>query len=342
MSDFSHIICLTISFSQAIRLTISAVVAVKWIPSWLAEKYSLIYIVKGVHVFDFEEAKKLLGIEDKRRVSVVLAQLRNRGFLISWRDSVDPRRKFFRLLSPEDVVFAFGIQSSADEKSVLGKLREALKHLEYVVGGAYASFKHHGYTVPGKVDLHVKREDVDKWVAFLADREVAVSIDGIPAEKPRKESIHIHSDLTEDMLRESVVVDGIRYFKPEVLVVEGLKIEDRFGLMDALAILISKRKELEWRKLVHLAEREAVVRKLGCTLEIINHEAKREVFPEEKAEEIRKKTDLSYLMIFPKSMEATPFREEEKKYYTSLGKRWNMKIHLSRAFISKIVTDLVR
>lgn len=137
-------------------------IAVKWIPSWLAEKYSLIYIVKGVDAFDFEEAKKLLGIEDKRMVSIVLAQLRNRGFLISWRDSVDPRRKFFRLISPEDAVLTFGIQNSAEEKSVLGKLREALKHLEYVVGGAYASFKYHSYTVPGKVDLHVKREDLDK------------------------------------------------------------------------------------------------------------------------------------------------------------------------------------
>lgn len=314
----------------------------KWIPRWLAEKYSLIYIVKGVDAFDFEEAKKLLEIEDKRMVSVVLAQLRNRGFLISWRDTVDPRRKFFRLISPEDAVFAFGIQNSAEEISVLGKLREALKHLKYVVAGAYASFKYHGYTVPGKVDLHVKREDLDKWVALLADREVAVSIDGIPAEKARKENVHIHSNLIEDMLKESVVVDEVRYLKPEVLVVEGLKGEDRFSLIDALAILISKRKELEWRKLIHLAEREGVVRKLGCTLEIINYEAKREVFPREKVEEIRKEADLSYLITFPKSVEVTPFRGEEKEYYAGLGKRWNMKIYLSRAFVSKIVTDLVR
>jgi len=315
---------------------------VKWIPSWLAEKYSLIYIAKGLNAFDFEEAKKLLGIEDKRMVSIVLAQLRNRGFLISWRDSVDPRRKFFRLISPEDTVFAFGIQNSAKERSVLGKLREALKHLEYVVGGAYASFKYHGYTVPGKIDLHVKREDLDKWVALLADPEVAVSINGIPAEKTKKENVHIHSNLTEDMLKESAIADEVRYLKPEVLVVDGLKGEDKFSLMDALAILISKRKELEWQKLIHLAEREGAVRKLGCILEIINYEAKQEIFPKEKVEKIRKKTDLSYLITFPKSMEATPFREEEKEHYADLGKKWNMKIYLSRAFVSKIVTDLVK
>lgn len=314
----------------------------KWIPNWLAEKYSLIYIAKGIDAFDFEEAKKLLGIEDKRMVSTVLAQLRNRGFLISWRDSVDLRRKIFRLISPEDAVLAFGIQNSAEEKSVLGKLQEALKHLEYVVGGAYASFKYHAYTVPSKVDLHVKREDLDKWVALLADREVAVSINGIPAEKTKKENVHIHSNLTEDMLKQSVIVDEVRYLKPEVLVIEGLKSEDKFNLMDALAILISKRKELEWRKLIHLAEREGAVRKMGCVLEIINYEAKREIFPKEKAEEIRKKADLSYLITFPKSVEVTPFRGKEKEHYADLGKRWNMKIYLSKAFVSKIVTDLAR
>ena len=314
----------------------------KWIPNWLAKNYSLIYIIKEVDAFDFEEAKKLLGIEDKRRVSVVLAQLRNRGFLISWRDSVDPRRKFFRLISPKDAVFAFGIQNSAKERSVSGKLQEALKRLEYVAAGAYASFKYHGYTVPGKVDLHVKRKDSDKWVALLADREVAVSIDSLPAEKARKKNVHIHSDLTEDMLQESVVIDEIRYLKPEILVIEGLKGEDRFSLMDAFAILISKRKELEWQKLIHLAKREGIVRKLGCTLEIINYEANRKFFPKTKVEQIRKKADLSYSITFPKKVEATPFRREEKEHYALLGKRWNMKIYLSKAFVSKIVTDLVR
>ncbi|MDI6904969.1 MAG: hypothetical protein QMD13_05725 [Candidatus Bathyarchaeia archaeon] len=149
-------------------------------------------------------------------------------------------------------------------------------------------------------------------MALLADREVAVSVDGIPAEKARKENVHIHSNLTEDMLKESAVVDEVRYLKPELLVVDGLKGEDRFSLMDALAILISKRKELEWRKLIHLAEREGAVRKLGCVLEIINYEAKREIFPKEKVEKIRKKADLSYLITFPKSVEVTPFREKKK------------------------------
>jgi len=314
----------------------------EWIPKWLAEKYSLIHLVKGVDTFDFEEAKKILGIKDKRVASIVLTQLRNRGFLISWRDSVDPRRKFFRLISPESVIFAFGVQNSAEDKSVKGKLREALRRLEYVVAGAYASFKYHSYSVPGKLDLHVKKEDLDKWVALLAERGVAISIDDIHAERPGKESVHIHSDLTDDMLNESVIIDKIRYLRPEALIVKGLESEDSFGLIDAFAILITKRNELDWAKLLQLAEREGVIRQLGAALEMINYEARRETFSEARIEKIRKKADLSHLITFPKTEEVAPFKKEEKEYYVDLGRKWNMKIYLSKAFASKIVADLVR
>lgn len=314
----------------------------KWIPSWLAEKYSLIHLVRGVNTFDFDEAKKFLGIEDKRVVSIILTQLRKRGFLISWRDSVDPRRKLFRLIPPESAIFAFGIENSAEDKSIEGKLQESLKHLEYVVGGAWASFRYHGYSVPGKLDLHVKREDLDKWVALLTEPGVAISIDDILAERPGKDSVHIHSDLTDDTLDESVVIDRIRYLRPEALAVEGIASEDSFSLMDALAILIVKRNELDWGELLQLAERGGVTRQLGCTLEMINYEAGREVFSESRIKKMRERADLSRLMTFPKTVEVAPFKKEEKEYYEDLGKKWNVKIYLSRAFVSKIVSDLVR
>ena len=313
----------------------------KWIPKWLAEKYSLINLVRGVNTFDFGEAKKIFRIEDKRVVSIVLTQLRNRGFLISWRDSVDPRRKLFRLISPESVIFAFGIQNFAEDKSLKGKLQEALKHLEYVVAGASAAFRYHGYSVPGKLDLHVKREDLDKWVALLAERGIAISIDDIPAERPAKESVHIHSDLTDDVLSESVMIDKLRYLRPEVLVVEGLEREDSFSLMDAFAILITKRNELDWVKLLSLAEREGLVSQLGCALELINYAAGREIFSGARIKKIRERADLSRLITFPKTVEVAPFKKEEKEYWVDLGKKWNMKIYLTEAFVSKIVADLI-
>jgi len=314
----------------------------RWIPNWLAEKYSLLYLSRGVEAFDFEEAKRIFKLEDKRVVSIILTQLRNRGFLISWRDSVDPRRKFFKLISPESIVFAFGVQNLTRDKTLFAKIQASSKHLDCVIGGAYASFKHHRYSTPGKIDIHVNKEDLEKWVALLTDKGTAISIDAIPSEKTGKENVHIHSDLTNDTLKQSTIINGIRYLTPEILVVEGLKSEDRLSLIDALAILITKRDELDYDKLLRLAEREGVTRKLGCVLEMINYEAGREMFPTRQIAEIQGRTDTSYLTSFPKKIETAPFTEEEKEHYMDIGKRWNVKIYLSKAFVSKIVTDLVR
>ena len=314
----------------------------RWIPNWLAEKYSLLYLGRGVEAFDFEEAKKIFKLEDKRVVSIILTQLRNRGFLISWRDSVDPRRKFFKLISPENIVFAFGVQNLTRDKTLFAKIQAASKHLNYVIGGAYASFKYHRYSTPGKVDIHVNKEDLEKWVALLTDKGIAISMDAIPSEKTGKENVHIHSGLTNDTLKESTNINGIRYLTPEILVIEGLKSENQFGLTDALAILITKRDELDHDKILRLAEREGVTRKLGCALEIINYETGRETFPTKQIAEIQRRTDTSYHTSFPKTIETIPFAEEEKEHYRDIGKRWNMKITLSKAFVSKIVTDLVR
>ncbi|NIW14451.1 MAG: hypothetical protein GWN31_11090, partial [Candidatus Thorarchaeota archaeon] len=72
----------------------------------------------------------------------------------------------------------------------------------------YASFKHHRYSTPGKIDVHVNKEDLEKWVALLTDKGTAISIDAVPSEKTGKENVHIHSDLTNDMLKESTIISG--------------------------------------------------------------------------------------------------------------------------------------
>jgi hypothetical protein len=66
------------------------------------------------------------------------------------------------------------------------------------------------------------------------------------------------------------------------------------------------------------------------------------MFPTRQIVEIQGRTDTSYLISFPKTIKTAPFTKEEKEHYMDIGKRWNMKIYLSKAFISKIVTDLVR
>ena len=314
----------------------------RWIPNWLAKRYSLLYLNRGDLAFDFEEAKRIFNLEDKRVVSAIVSQLRNRGVLVSWRDPVDPRRKFFKLIPPESLVIAFGIQNSTKDKTLFAKLRAASKHHDYVVGGAYAAFQHHHYSTPGKINIHVEKKDLETWVALLTDKPTAIAIDAIPTEKTGTRTVHLHSNLTNELRNESTVINGIRYRTPEPLVIEGLKREDQLSLTDAIAILITKGNDLNSEKTLRLAEREGATRKLGCLLEIINYEAEREIFPKREIEEIETRTNTSYPLAFPEQAETKPFAEEEKAHYREIGKKWNMKIHLNKAFISKIVTDLAR
>jgi hypothetical protein len=281
-----------------------------------------------------------LGVEDKRILSKVLTQLRDRGFLISRRDPSDPRRKLFKLIDPESMVIAFAIQNKARSRATLDKLMAAQSlGLSYVLAGSYASYKYHGYAVPGKIDIYVKREDLGKWVALLSERGVAISIDDIPAEKARKEHVHVHSSLTQELMRESVVIGGLRYLTKEYLVVQGLKEQEEFTLVDAFAILITRRDEMDWERLLSLAEREGVVRELGCSLDLINSEAR--WFSSERIARIFKRVEHMPTTAFPRDVTTGPF-SEEREHYEEIAKKWNMKIYISRAFVAKIVGDLIR
>ena len=312
----------------------------RWIPSWIAKRYSALYTNKKTDVFEFEEAKKILGIRDKRVASKILTQLRERGFLISRRDPSDPRRKLYRLIDPESIVVAFAVQNKAKGKAVVDKLIAAQSSgLNYVLAGANAAYKYHSYAVPGQVDIYVNKEDLGKWVALLSEKAIAISIDDIPAEKARKEHVHLHSSLTQEMIQESVILNVLRYLKKEYLVVQGLKEQDKFGLTDAFAILITRKDEMNWKKLLSLAEREDVIRELGVSLDLINFESR--WFSQKRIDAIFRRAEHLPTITFPKDVETGPF-SEEKEHYEEIAKKWNMKIYLSKAFASKIVGDLIR
>jgi hypothetical protein len=312
----------------------------KWIPSWIARSYCILYFNKKTDIFEFEEAKNILGIEDKRKLSKILTQLKERGFLISKRDPVDPRRKLFKLIDPESIVTAFAIQNKARSKAVIDKLKAA-KTLNHVLGGAYAAYKYHRYAFPGKIDLYINKEDLGIWIALLSEKTIAISIDDIPSEKAAKEHVHIHSNLTDNLIKESTIIDGLRYLTKEYLIVQGLKQQDKFSLTDALAILIAEKDNIDWKKLLNLADGEKVTRELGCCLDLINLETRRIFFPKRTINQILKKADFSYSTTFPSKVELSPF-SSEKEHYQEIGKRWNLKIYLSKAFVSKIVLDLIR
>jgi len=309
----------------------------RWIPTWLAEKYSILYFEKQQSTFEFNEASEILGIEDKRKLADIISKLRGRGFLISKRDPVDPRRKLYRLIDPESLVYAFGVQSRAMGKDVEDKLKAV--PLEYVIGGPAASFRYHRYLTPGKTDLYVDPADLNRWIALMTGRGSSLSIDNIPAEKAEKVHTHIHSTLTHELLESSAMIDGVRYLTPEILVVQGLEKGDGFSLSDALAILLSMRTKIEWEKLKSLAAAHNVVRELGCYMDILNYETEKELFPEKMIREIRETVDLSHRLGF-REAERGPFAEKERREYKEISKRWNIDLNISRASIHKILTDL--
>lgn len=307
----------------------------KWLPSWLAKAYTKLYAEKRENWFDFEEAKAILKIEDKRVLSLRLTRLEESGFLISKRDSVDRRKKYFKLVEPTDAIFAFGIQTSGSS-DVMGRLTAASKYLDFVIGGSYAAYIHSGYAAPGKIDIHVKKEDVGKWIALLSDKFTSVSVDDILSEKLARQNIHIHSSLTQEMINDSVILDGIRHLRPENLVIDGLMEQSEFAITDAFAILIRKRKDIDFDKLLKLAKSENLERELGACLEIINSESKKKIFDDKILRKMRSGVDLSRRRFFPRN------KTEESIDYKEISDKWGLRIALPRAFVSKIITDTVR
>ncbi|MGI0009238.1 MAG: hypothetical protein ACRD92_06435 [Nitrosopumilaceae archaeon] len=308
----------------------------EWIPSWLAKSYAGLYAEKSKDWFDFEEAKKILNIEDKRVLSRRLTRLEEAGFLIAKRDAVDKRKKYFRTLNPNDVIFSYGIVSSVLTKDIMERLMIIAKKITFVIGGAYAAYIHSGYAIPGKIDVYVKEEDLDRWISLLSDRSASVSVDDMLSEKTKRTNFHIHSTLNEEMVDNSAKVDGISYESPEILILDGIRDQTEFSLMDSFAILIKKRKEIDFGRLLKLAKSESLDRELGACLEIINLESKKKIFSDEMIHKIHLKTDLSKKKTF------TRYGTEENYDYLKIGKKWNLKLTLSRAFVSKIVIDLVR
>lgn len=308
----------------------------KWIPSWLGKTYATLYAEMNTGVFDFEEAKSLLRIEEKAVLSLHLAKLENAGFLVSKRDSIDRRKKYFRLIAPNDAIFSYGLRSLVSSDNVLDLLAVASKKMDLVIGGSYATYVHSGYASPGKIDIYVNEKEKDKWTSLLSDKFTSLSVDDTLSEKTARTNIHIHSSLTKEMTDDSVDLDGIRYVSPEALVAEGMLEQTEFSLTDAFSILIKKRKEIDFNKLLKITKSENVERELGVCLDLINLESGGKIFNNDIINKIHSSADFSKKKNFPQN------KAEEAGAYKEIADKWNLNITFSKAFISKIILDLER
>ena len=279
----------------------------QWIPSWLAKSYAMLYADKGNEWFDFEEAGKILQIEEKKPLSRRLIRLEEAGFLVAKRDAIDRRKKYFRVLNPNDVFFSYGIVAHLPTKDIMQRLTLAAKKIVFVIGGAYAAYVHSGYAVPGKIDIYVEKSDLDKCISLVSD---------MLAEKIKKTNFHVHSSLTEEMLKESVIIEDVRYESAESLVINGLREQSDFSLADSFSVLIKKRKDIDYNKMS-------------------NNEARKKIFNDKIIRRIHSEADFSRERIFPK-------HKAGNDDYPDIGRRWTLRITIPRAFVSKIITDLVR
>ena len=309
----------------------------EWMPPWVAKAYARLYAAKRVDTFDFWEAGRILELKDKRQVAKRLTRLKTSGHLTARRDPVDARRKLFKLVDPKSIVLAVAIQSRAKTGDVPGKLKAASGVLDYYVSGAYAAYQYHHYSAPGRIDISVRAEQLPTWIALLSEKDVAISIDEIPAENPAETNVSLRSDFDEKFSEHVRVTDGIKYLSPEVLVILGIT-KDRPAVEDVLSILVIQRAKLDWKALTALSKAYNATRFLGCLLDVLNSETRKPLFPTAHINKLLRESNLLARLDFPSSVRGEPAEER----YTTISSKWNVTLHLSHAVVSKILTDLVR
>jgi hypothetical protein len=311
--------------------------AMIWVPPWLAKAYARIYSTKRTETFDFSEAAEILGIKDERPLAKTVAKLKGFGYLTTRRDPIDPRRKMFRLVDPQSIVLAMAIQSRAKTNDVTEKLREASSTLDYYVNGAYAAYQYHHYSAAASMDISVRPDQLFTWIALVSEPKLALSINDIPAERPAETNVHLRSEFDEKLSEHITVIDGIRFLSPEILIILGITRENP-TLEDALAILVVHRTKLDWKKLLKLAEAYSATRYLGCILEVLNSESQKPLFEKSLIAKLHRQSNLDARLDFPASMKS----QRTERLYEDISSKWNLRLHLTHALVSKILTDLVR
>jgi len=308
-----------------------------WAPPWLARAYARIYAEKKSGFFEFSEAGRILETDTERALSKTLSKLKSLGHLRVKRDPIDPRRKIYNLVDPESITLALAIKSKTKNPGPFGKLKAALGFLNYYVNGAYAAYQYHLYLAPGSIDISVTHQQLPIWIALISEKDVALSIDDVPAEKPGRVNVHLISDFDEKLSENTRVIDGTRYLLPEALIVSGLASE-RPSIEDVLAILVTRRNKLDWEKLLILSDTYDVSRFLGLTLDLLNYESRKSLFKAALIDKIRRKSNLGPKVDFPISLKAETVEEK----YASVSSRWNVRLHLSHAAVYKTISDLVK
>lgn len=279
----------------------------------------------------------MLEVSDERRLAKTLAELRTSGYLLVTRDPTDSRRKLFNLIDPINTTLAFAIQSRVENSEPIEKIKAASNFLRYYVSGAFASYQYHKYSASGSIDISVLHDDLPTWVAMISGKEVTISIDETPAERPSATNIHFKTDFDTRFEKETITISGIKYLSPELLIASGLA-EIHPELVDLIAILIVQRKKLDWNKLGALCEEYNTSRTLAAIMDMLNLESSRTLFDQKTINKIGRNANRKRRLDLPPDRKLEPPDEA----YSMISSRWNVVPHFNRSLLSKLVTDLVR
>ena len=299
----------------------------EWLPEWLAHRYAQLYYQCGLKPFEFETARQILGY-NKRETDRTLREFQDRGFLYKARLPTDLRRRQYYLVDPGHAVRALGVGLNCE--STEDKLRAASRDYPYVVNGAAAAYKYHGYMTPAKTDIRIRKEDLGFWIALLKEKGIQIAIDDILAEK-RGQVIHLHTNLTEETFARAVQIDGIYYTSAEDLVLDFFRYPTDTSLLDALAIMLTHTEDLDW----DLLAKSDVTQELGFAMEVLNKESGKEVFSKKLIKKFAEREVVH--KRFATSAELLDLPEE----YHDLAKNWNLEVNIPPRVFQKAALDLV-
>ncbi len=298
-----------------------------WLPEWAAKSYTKLYYRFRDGPFDFAGAQELLGY-GKAKTARTLQEIENSGLLHRGRLVTDLRRKSYRLIPLEQFALAFAL--SQESESLEDKLRAASKDFRYVVNGAAAAYKYHGYMTPGKTDIRIRKEDLGFWIALLKEKGIQIAIDDILAEK-RGQVIHLHTNLTEETFARAIQIDGIYYTSAEDLVLDFFRHPTDTSLLDAMAIMLTRAEDLDW----DLLARSDVAQELGFAMEILNKEVGKEVFSKKLIKKFAEREVVH--KRFSTSAELLDLPQE----YHNLAKNWSLEVNIPSRVFQKAALDLV-
>lgn len=298
-----------------------------WLPEWAAKSYAKLYYRFRDGPFDFARAQALLGY-GKAKTARTLQEIENSGLLHRGRLSTDLRRKIYHLIPLEQFALAFAL--SQESENIEDKLRAASKEFHYVVNGAAAAYKYHGYMTPAKTDIRIHKKDLGFWIALLKEKGIQIAVDDILAEK-RGQVIHLHTNLTAETFARAVQIDGIYYTSAEDLVLDFFRYPNDTCFLDAIAIMLTCTEDLDWE----LLAKSDVAQEIGFSTEVLNKEAGKELFPKRLVKKLAEREVVH--KRFSTSTELLDLPEE----YRNLAKKWNLEVNILPRVFQKAVLDLV-